>query len=232
MLKWEKSTHTKVIFENSVDISSVTFPLGDDIKESADEENIENSAGIGITDIIQTKIEKVTEKGTENTEKVTEKGTENTENITKKQQLILDNISKNPYITADELAKVVEMSHRKIKENISKIKAKGLLERIGPDKGGYWNIIKETDKRTENAERVTEKQQMILDNISKNPSITIEELATNVSITKSKIKENISKLKAKGLLERIGPDKGGYWRVIKRNPEKSSVFKSSSKNVF
>jgi len=30
---------------------------------------------------------------------------------------------------------------------------------------------------------------------------------------KRKIEENISKLKSKGLLERVGADKGGYWRV-------------------
>jgi len=37
-----------------------------------------------------------------------------------------------------------------------------------------------------------------------------------VGISLSKIKENISKLKAKGLIERIGPDKGGYWKIVKR----------------
>jgi ATP-dependent DNA helicase RecG len=56
---------------------------------------------------------------------------------------------------------------------------------------------------------------MILDSISKNPNITIRELSINVNIVESKVKVNISKLKAKGLLERIGPDKGGYWKVIK-----------------
>jgi predicted HTH transcriptional regulator len=34
-----------------------------------------------------------------------------------------------------------------------------------------------------------------------------------VKIRADKIRVNIAKLKAKGLLERIGPDKGGYWKV-------------------
>jgi ATP-dependent DNA helicase RecG len=82
--------------------------------------------------------EKVTEKVTENDEKVTEKITEN-------QRIMLDSIIQNPYITSDELAKIVEISPRKIKENISKLKTKGLLERIGPDKGGYCKVVKNTE---------------------------------------------------------------------------------------
>jgi ATP-dependent DNA helicase RecG len=69
------------------------------------------------------------------TEKVTEKVTEN-------QQLILDNILKNQYVTSGELAEMIGISIRKIKVNISKLKVKGLLERIGPDKGGYWSVKK------------------------------------------------------------------------------------------
>jgi len=62
-------------------------------------------------------------------------------------------------------------------------------------------------------EKITGNQRLLIDSIEKNPSITIEELTSIIGIAASKIKENISKLKAKGFLERIGPDKGGYWKV-------------------
>ncbi|MDR2346565.1 MAG: hypothetical protein LBE18_10900 [Planctomycetaceae bacterium] len=39
-----------------------------------------------------------------------------------------------------DLSVIVGISERKTKENISKLKTKGLLERVGPDKGGYWKI--------------------------------------------------------------------------------------------
>jgi ATP-dependent DNA helicase RecG len=117
MLKWEKSTNTTVIFENSIDVSSVTFPFGDNIAEN--EGGAAMSAGIEISNV------KVTGKITEN------------------QEIILNNISKNPHITLDELAKIAGISLRKIKENISKLKDKGLLERIGPNKNGYWKVMKE-----------------------------------------------------------------------------------------
>ena len=74
--------------------------------------------------------------------KVPEKTPEKTpEKVTKNQELILSNIIRDPHITIPILASIVGISERKIKENISKLKAKGLLERVGPDKGGYWKAI-------------------------------------------------------------------------------------------
>jgi ATP-dependent DNA helicase RecG len=40
----------------------------------------------------------------------------------------------------------LQISLRKTKENIAKLKAMGFLRRIGPAKGGYWQII-ETDTK-------------------------------------------------------------------------------------
>ena len=54
-----------------------------------------------------------------------------------------------------------------------------------------------------------------MNNVIKNKFITIDDLVVAVGISASKIKENIAKLKAKGLIERIGPDKGGHWKVLK-----------------
>ena len=66
-----------------------------------------------------------------------------TDRVTENQRKILDNIAGNKLITARELSKIVNISERKIKENIAKLKQKGYLKRIGPDKGGCWEIIKE-----------------------------------------------------------------------------------------
>jgi len=75
------------------------------------------------------------EKGVEKvTKKVTEKVTEN-------QQKILKSMANNPHITALELTSVIGISERKIKENIRKLKQKGLLRRIGAARGGYWEVV-------------------------------------------------------------------------------------------
>jgi len=68
------------------------------------------------------------------------------EKLSANQKMILENIKKEPLISAKELAVLVGISPRKIEENIAKLKLKGVLERLGPDKGGHWEIIhKEKD---------------------------------------------------------------------------------------
>ena len=62
-------------------------------------------------------------------------------------------------------------------------------------------------------EKVTENQKIILELISKNKHITIAKMVAGIKISKKNVIENIKKLKQKGLLKRIGPDKGGYWEV-------------------
>ena len=49
-------------------------------------------------------------------------------------------------MTIAELAKIVGISDRKIKTNLARLKAKGMLRRIGPDKGGHWIVINEQRK--------------------------------------------------------------------------------------
>ena len=61
------------------------------------------------------------------------------------------------------------------------------------------------------SEKTTDK---ILALIQSNEQITISELALKIGITERSIERNIAKLKGKGTLERIGPDKGGYWKII------------------
>ena len=53
--------------------------------------------------------------------------------------------------------------------------------------------------------------------IQSNPFITIPELATICSVNEKTIKRDIQQLKTRNLLTRIGPDKGGYWKVILEN---------------
>ena len=70
------------------------------------------------------------------TERVTERVTEN-------QLRILEEIRKNKYVTTKYMSSVIGISERKIKENIRKLKEKGLLKRVGPAKGGYWKVLED-----------------------------------------------------------------------------------------
>jgi len=48
-----------------------------------------------------------------------------------------------------------------------------------------------------------------------NPAVTIAELSEQVGIGDRAIEKQISKLKEQNLIRRIGPAKGGYWKIIK-----------------
>jgi predicted HTH transcriptional regulator len=65
-------------------------------------------------------------------------------------------------------------------------------------------------------ERLAESQKQILKLVQSNPNISKKELAFKIGISTTAIDKNISSLKKKGLLKRIGPDKGGYWEVSKK----------------
>jgi len=60
----------------------------------------------------------------------------------KSSEKILNLIEDNPEISAEVLAMIIEISSRAVEKQIAKLKNQGKLERIGPDKGGYWKIIK------------------------------------------------------------------------------------------
>ena len=64
---------------------------------------------------------------------------------------------------------------------------------------------------------LTENQQKILKLVAQNKTVSMSEIAENIGISKRKVLDNINKLKNRGLLERIGPPKGGHWKIIEHN---------------
>ena len=56
---------------------------------------------------------------------------------------ILQIISTDKFVTIEELAKTIQIGTTAVENNIAKLKKKGLLKRIGPAKGGHWEIEKE-----------------------------------------------------------------------------------------
>ncbi|MBS1651835.1 MAG: winged helix-turn-helix transcriptional regulator [Bacteroidetes bacterium] len=68
------------------------------------------------------------------------------DNLTENQQEILKLVKNDKYVSAREISTKIGISSRKTQENIKKLKENGLLERIGPAKGGYWKIV-ETSKQ-------------------------------------------------------------------------------------
>lgn len=71
----------------------------------------------------------------------TETGPESRADKAKSSQKILELMRANPEITIASLVQSVGISDRAIKKQIEKLKAQDRIQRIGPDKGGYWQVI-------------------------------------------------------------------------------------------
>ena len=59
----------------------------------------------------------------------------------KTSETILGIISENPRITVKELSQLTGLSVGGVRWNLDKLADKGQLKRVGPDKGGYWEVI-------------------------------------------------------------------------------------------
>ncbi len=75
-------------------------------------------------------------------EKTTQKTAQktNTIKLNKNQLKIVDLMCNNPNITISEMAKILNITVDGVKYNLRKLTQNNIIERIGPDKGGYWNV--------------------------------------------------------------------------------------------
>jgi len=54
---------------------------------------------------------------------------------------ILELLRENPKLTTVGLAQEVGISSKGVEKQLAHLKREGLLRRIGPDKGGYWEVV-------------------------------------------------------------------------------------------
>ncbi|MBR2202474.1 MAG: winged helix-turn-helix transcriptional regulator [Bacteroidales bacterium] len=95
----------------------------------------------------------VTKRVTVNDSEVTKRVVENTEIAQKNVQKIAQKnaqkifacIKRNSLITIAEMSKKTRLSVRSVNYYIEQLKQQGLIIRIGPDKGGHWEIIKQNN---------------------------------------------------------------------------------------
>lgn len=109
-------------------------------------------------------------------------------------------------------------------------KMKNLISKAGlsPIKFEFDNFFTVTFKRPkirpqkienvpENvSENVPEIQRIIIVEMKKNNKITYDELAKIIGKNRKTILRHISVLKERGIIKRIGPAKGGHWKVVEK----------------
>ncbi len=79
------------------------------------------------------------------------------------------------------------------------------LKAKGAAKGGKKKVVRKGGKKT--ADR-------LLEMIRANPKITFAAMVAALGISRSAIQKHVARLKDAQLLRRVGPDKGGEWRVV------------------
>ena len=139
-----------------------------------------------------------------------------------------------PSISAKEIAKELSIASRNVQIHIKKMQIQGIVSRVGPDKGGHWEIVEENPKvQDENSgdrlgeklgensddrlgEKLGENRITIIRCLIQNPSISTRRLAELLGMSTTAMDKNIKWLKDNGIIRHIGPAKGGRWEVIRK----------------
>jgi ATP-dependent DNA helicase RecG len=61
--------------------------------------------------------------------------------LVENQLKILILVGEKPEISKRELAEILGISTTAIDKNIIKLKSLGVIRRVGPDRGGYWEVV-------------------------------------------------------------------------------------------
>lgn len=139
ILKISVYKNTCKLTENASDvIEKVTENIGGVSEKVSDV--IEN--GEKLTEKVSENVDRVSEKNTEVLEKVLEKAERGGDHLSENRISILRIMIANPYITRPEIAKVLGISLKSVGANIAAMRGK-YLNRVGPDKGGFWEVIAE-----------------------------------------------------------------------------------------
>jgi len=154
-----------------------------------------------------------------------------------------------PRRNVDMPALVLELKHNATAETaINQIKEKhycnSLVDYVGDVILVGVNYDKQTKKHQCSIERVTKEEQgvakkfgkssmekfgessvKIVELMKENERITIPEMARALSMSTRGIEKNIKRLQTEGIITRVGPNKGGWWKVEKKESENVEVMK-------
>ncbi|MEI6425041.1 MAG: winged helix-turn-helix transcriptional regulator, partial [Lentisphaerota bacterium] len=61
-------------------------------------------------------------------------------------QIILEILRKNPHASREEIAQTLgDITADGVKYQLNKMKREKIIQRIGPSKGGYWDVIRQKE---------------------------------------------------------------------------------------
>ena len=63
------------------------------------------------------------------------------ENVVKRPDKIIDLLKYDSTLGASQIAKQLGVTSRTIQRDLEKLSKEGRIKRVGPDKGGYWEVL-------------------------------------------------------------------------------------------
>ena len=101
----------------------------------------ETEMTLGIEEVLESGQNTISEKNNVGSEKSSEKNIVDSEKSSEKNKMIIAAIRQNSIITAAEIAIQLGISSRAVEKRIKTLREIGIIRRVGPDKGGHWEII-------------------------------------------------------------------------------------------
>ena len=83
------------------------------------------------------------EKTAESSEKTAESSEKTAENLEKTSKKILNVLNQDSMMTTAVLSGILGISERAVSKQLKNLHVQGRLRRIGPDKGGHWEVLEE-----------------------------------------------------------------------------------------
>ena len=140
---------------------------------------------------------------------------------------VLEVIRRNPYLSKEQIAAEIGKSRATVTRSLSKLQNDGVIQRIGADKNGYWKIeensLHETKTEPTNepqSDPLNEPLKSVLEVIRRNPYLSKEQIAVEIGKSRATVTRALSKLQNIGMIQRLGADKNGYWKIIVNKEEK------------
>lgn len=62
-------------------------------------------------------------------------------------------------------------------------------------------------------DKVTDEERALLSLLAEDPGYTMPQLSEKMEISRKTVAQRIKQLKEKGVIERIGSDRKGYWKI-------------------
>ena len=100
---------------------------------------------------------------------------------------------------------------------MAKLHCKHLKNDIDQHEGSMSEKVdRKSGQKTKKVDRKSgqETRDAIISLISANQHITTTQMAESLGINRSAISKHLKLMQTKGIIHRVGPDKGGHWEVL------------------